>query len=167
MAVSKIMILEDPADDAEHLQNILESLGYAIHRRVGSGSGTTEEGLADNPDLLLVNVPASAGSDGLRSSKERFRLYLDNTMDIIFTVDRELRLVDVSSSASRILGYSLEELIGVSIPEIKSLTPESKEKALKEINLIFQGKKIEASEYAFFTKDGAPIILELSSSPLM
>jgi len=65
--------------------------------------------LAD--ELIVSNV-------NLRKSEEKYRNYIDNAPDGIFVVDETGRYVEVNKAASRITGYSKEELLKMSISDI-------------------------------------------------
>jgi PAS domain S-box-containing protein len=59
----------------------------------------------------------------LGESERRYRLLADNVTDVIWTTDMKLHLTYVSPSVTRQRGYSVDEAMTHSIPEI--LTPES------------------------------------------
>jgi PAS domain S-box-containing protein len=59
----------------------------------------------------------------LRESEGRYRLLAENVTDIIWTADLKLNLTFVSPSISRLMGYTAEEAMTLSLEDI--LTPES------------------------------------------
>ena len=83
-------------------------------------------------ELTRVNL-------ALKESEEKYRSYIDNAPDGVFVVNREGRYLDVNNAACRITGYSKEELLAKSIPDI--LPEESVEETLRGFhNLIRNGK---------------------------
>lgn len=102
----------------------------------------------------------------LKESEEKYRVAFENISEVIYIVDRELRVRDVSPSVERILGWKAEELIGRNYNELSKILPEEYlEKAIRETNEILEGRRISASRYEFFTKDGERKVGEVSGSP--
>ncbi len=81
----------------------------------------------------------------LRESEERFRTVFDNATDSMFiveTMERGGLIVDANDSASEVLGYSRDELIGmpsmqIEAPELTSV-PELLPKVLAGERLTFE-----------------------------
>ncbi len=61
----------------------------------------------------------------LRDSEEKYRQHFNNVSDVIYALDCELKVVDVSPSVERVLGYKPEELIGRHFEELNVLAPVS------------------------------------------
>jgi len=61
----------------------------------------------------------------LRKSESRYRLLAENVTDVIWTMDMSLRFTYVSPSVTRMLGYSVKEVMGTTLQEI--LLPSSYE----------------------------------------
>ena len=55
----------------------------------------------------------------LRESEEKYRRDFNNVSDVLYTLDLELKVVDISPSVERLLGYKAEELIGRQFEELK------------------------------------------------
>ena len=64
----------------------------------------------------------------LQESETRYRLLADNAMDVIWTVDMDMRMAYISPSVSRLLGFTVEEAMSRTMRE--AYTPESFEKAV-------------------------------------
>ena len=71
--------------------------------------------------LTLVNA-------ALKKSEEKYRSYIDNAPDGVFVADETGRYIEVNEAASRITGYSRNELLKMSISDI--LPEESLENGL-------------------------------------
>jgi len=67
--------------------------------------------------------------DALRQSEERYRLLAENSTDIIWAMDMNLRLTYISPSIERESGYTVEE--AMALPLEQTYTPESIEKIMK------------------------------------
>jgi PAS domain S-box-containing protein len=107
------------------------------------------------------------GQRALRESEERYRVHFENVSDVIYSIDRELMLIQVSPSVERALGYRPEEIIGKPFPELNVLTPESLVLASAHARRILMGERIEAAQYTFVSKDGRERIGEVSGSPIL
>jgi len=95
-----------------------------------------------------------------------YRLYFENATDIIFSYDAHLRILSVSPSIEKVLGYRPEELIGKTFGEIAILAPESLASAVAHARRVLSGEEVTV-EYAFIAKDGSRRYGETSGSPLV
>ena len=84
---------------------------------------------------LVRDITArKAAEEALRESEERFRRLVDQAADSFFIRDIEGRIVDVNQSACESLGYTHEELIGLSVSEINpNFDAVEAEKVLKQV----------------------------------
>ena len=73
--------------------------------------------------------------EALRESEEKYRLIVENTRDIIFTVNAQEEYVYVSPSVKSILGYNQADLIGK--PFLSLVHPEDKHIIEKETQLSY------------------------------
>jgi PAS domain S-box-containing protein len=102
----------------------------------------------------------------LAESEEKYRLIFENSVDVIYSISRELRIIDVSPSIEGALGYSPSEVVGKPIGELDLITPESLERAFADIMLILGGTSIPTASYTFIAKDGRMHYAEVSGAPL-
>jgi len=106
--------------------------------------------------------------EALRESEEKYRQHFENVSDVIFSYDREFRILSMSPSVKRMLGYSPEELIGKRFTDLNILAPECLELALSNALHTLEGERVTTGEYIFITKDGSRRYGELSpASPLV
>ena len=102
--------------------------------------------------------------------QERYRLLAENVADIIFTLDLELRFTYASPSVERILGYSPEEAVGLTLERL--LTPRSLELAMRawqeEQAQEFSGppRRTRTLELEEMRKDGTTLWVEVVLSPM-
>ena len=103
----------------------------------------------------------------LRQSEEKYRLTFASTSDIIFTVDPELKVSNITPSVEKVLGYSPQELINKSFSDLHLMTPESLERAIFNVQQVFSGLDVPTTIYEFITKDGVKGIGEVTGSPII
>ena len=102
----------------------------------------------------------------LHESEEKYRLLFDNVTDIFLSIDPGLRLLSISPSVERVLGYKPEELVGKALSELNIMEPFSMEKAASDMTLVLAGERIESTIYEYCAKDGTQLFGEVSASPL-
>jgi two-component system cell cycle sensor histidine kinase/response regulator CckA len=103
----------------------------------------------------------------LQKSEERHRIYFENISDVIFSIDSDFRIINISPSVERILGYKPDEIIGKPIQDLNVLSPDSLEKAFSDMMKVFSGERIPLSQYEFISKDGTRKFGEVSANPLI
>jgi len=93
--------------------------------------------LLDHPAVegIVVNLrditEHKEANEALRESEVRYRLLAENVSDIIYVMNTNRRLTYISPSVTRLLGYSVEEQMALSMEEY--LTPASLEVALQAL----------------------------------
>ena len=102
-----------------------------------------------------------------RASEEKYRIHFENASDIIFSYDREFRILSISPSLERVLGYKPEEFIGKSFPDLNILSSRYLDKALSDAMRVFSGEHLDLIIYEFIARDGTIKYGEISSSPLL
>jgi two-component system, NarL family, sensor histidine kinase UhpB len=94
----------------------------------------------------LANV-----SKALEGSEEKFRSYIDNAPDGVFVSDETGKYVEVNEAASRITGYSKDELLTMSISDI--LPQESMKEGLAHFRKLLKTNSSKA-DLLFKHKNG-------------
>ncbi len=105
--------------------------------------------------------------EALRESEARYRLHFENVSDIIYSLDSEFRILDVSPSVERVLGYKPEELIGKSFQELNVLASEYLGQAFSDTMCVLAGERITSAVYQFIAQDGTKRWGEVSGAPLV
>jgi PAS domain S-box-containing protein len=104
----------------------------------------------------------------LRKAEEHYRLSFENVNDIIFTFDMDLRIISMSPSVEKVVGYKAEHFIGQSVSDLGFiLTPRSMEKAVSHISRIINGEVMPPTIYELILKDGTMTIVEIGGSLIM
>ncbi|MGV8080123.1 MAG: response regulator [Syntrophales bacterium] len=100
--------------------------------------------------------------------EEKYRLSFENVTDVIYMIDTDLSVLNMSPSVEKILGYKPEELIGRPVFDLKHIfLPDSYEKAVSDTERILKGQSIPTAIYRFLSKDGAVKYGDISGSPVM
>jgi PAS domain S-box-containing protein len=88
----------------------------------------------------------------ISKNESRYRSYIDNSPIAVFICDERGHYQQVNPAAEKIIGYSKQELLTMSIPDI--LPPESQDLAMKLFQTLAEKGKVDA-EFKFRRKDGS------------
>ncbi len=96
--------------------------------------------------------------EALRKSEEKYRAYIENALESIFISDKNGRYLDANPSACRLVRYTREELVSLSIKDLAD--PGNLESALSGFNTLLKEGRI-VQEISLKRKDGTlvPVIL--------
>ena len=104
----------------------------------------------------------------LSTMEEQHRLSLENVRDVIFTLDTDFKILSMSPSVEKVLGYKPKDFIGRNVSDLVSLlTKPSLDQAIKHISGILRGESTPPSIYEFIAKDRTIRVGEISGSPIM
>ena len=103
----------------------------------------------------------------LHESQEMYRIHFTLANDVIYSIDPQFKVLSVSPSVKKMLGYTPEELIGRPFHELNVLASEYQERAFIDVRSILRKKKIDSTVYQFITKDGERRFGEVSGVPLI
>ncbi|HWO00664.1 MAG TPA: PAS domain S-box protein, partial [Blastocatellia bacterium] len=98
----------------------------------------------------------------LRKTEERYRDLFENATDLIQSCAVDGKLVYVNPAWRQALGYSAEEVPGLSIFDI--IHPSSRAHCQEMFARVMSGERIDRIEAMFVTKDGGTITVEGNSS---
>ena len=104
--------------------------------------------------------------EALRESQELYRLNFENIADVIYSIDPEFKVIDVSPSVEKILGYKREDLIVKQFQDLNILDPEYLEQAVSDAFHVLSGETVDFALYQFTAKYGTNKWGEVSVSPL-
>jgi PAS domain S-box-containing protein len=88
----------------------------------------------------------------LRASEERYRSLVEQASDGIFVSDNQGHYIDVNTAGCRMLGYTRDELLGLSIADV--IMPEEVPRIGEEVAR-FANNAVITSEWQFRRKDGS------------
>jgi PAS domain S-box-containing protein len=100
----------------------------------------------------------------LEEAETRFRKLLDNSFDIIFTMDPEGNILAINTDAEEILGFPVREMLGKGY--LRFLPPEERMRAADALARGFRGEKIRFFEIRLVRPDGKPVFLQVSATRL-
>ena len=180
MTLADAIALAHP-DDVEEMARRVKAAhdpagtgGYAIEHRIVLPDGTVRwvakrartHFSGEGTDRRAVKVVGTThditqrklAEEALRASEQRFRTFVDHAADAFFLHGDDLQIIDVNQQASDALGYSRDELIGMSPLDIDTdYTPQ----ALNELKARLTEDKVIAFESHHRRKDGSVIPVEI------
>ena len=101
----------------------------------------------------------------LRSSEERLRLMTENSVDVIRQLDLSGNVVYVSPTVEKLSGYTPEETLHKGYDDLMDET--DRHKAIEAFKQVIKLKKPHTVEVKVFKKNGEPIFIESSLSPMI
>ncbi|MBI4242392.1 MAG: GAF domain-containing protein, partial [Candidatus Rokubacteria bacterium] len=121
--------------------------------------------LADHSAIAIENARHLKGErearDGLASSEARYRELLENIIDIVYVHDLEGKLLAVNEAASRVSGYTREELLRMNIAQL--MPPEELARQAEIVRRMIAGERVsEFFTAEFIRKDGVRGFFECS-----
>jgi len=90
----------------------------------------------------------------LKNSEEQYRALFNTALDAILIADDEARYVNVNPAACELLGYTADELLKLSVPEVTSYGDQANFKPLWQ-SFLKQG--VQRGEYTVRRKDGVEV----------
>jgi PAS domain S-box-containing protein len=99
----------------------------------------------------------------LETKEEMYRLITENSNDAIFTIDVQGRIIFVTSSVEKLLGYQANELVGKRF--LALLPPKSRKfvlSQLKRTSKIFQFDDNQVIDFEIINKNSEVLIVEVS-----
>jgi len=141
------------ADEEEHslFKEVAGDIAFALHN-------------------IELQEDRRRAEETLRESEEQYRLLAENVTDIIWTMDMNFRFTYMSPSITRLGGYSVDEVMAMSLEEI--LTPTSLEIAVKTFGEELAAEKTQPGgafqsrvlELGQRRKDGSTVWTEVTTN---
>jgi len=115
-------------------------------------------------DLSEKYQEFSAALEMLKQSEERYRLLVENSNDLIYTLDSYSRITFVNQNISVLTGYTPAELRGKSVFDI--LTPESQKKAIAQIRTLVKTSRALVEDLEILAKNGGGKTIMVNIQPI-
>lgn len=106
---------------------------------------------ASNQQLQAANRHLDTQNQQLTASEAKFKSYIQNAPDGIFIANEKGEYIEVNKAACEITGYSEDELLKLTIPEL--IQEEYSEKALNHFQTVAK-EGFASGEMGFVTKSG-------------
>lgn len=104
--------------------------------------------------------------EALRESEERYRTIFELSPDSIVTVDTQGVITSCNATATKMLGYSKDEIIGKHFSKIGVLGTEDLPYYTELFNSLLMGEVQKPAELTFYRRDGTPILCDVRLSLL-
>jgi len=107
-----------------------------------------------------------------RRQAETFRsIVMNNMAEGLYTVDAEGRLTSMNDAASKMLGWTEKELLGVEMGDLV-LPPGDRDEAIEEgnrrlLSVRGEGRHVRLDDHAYRCKNGSVLPVGVSASPLL
>jgi|GEM_PF-3335583 len=100
------------------------------------------------------------------------RLYLENLMNnnpnAIIAADDKQRVLEWNPGAERLFGYTRDEVMGKNVDDlITGSNPDTLKEATSLTNQVLAGERVPSTEVVRYRKDGTPISVIVSGSPIL
>jgi PAS domain S-box-containing protein len=135
-------------------QSQLMTINNQLEQRVEQ---RTAELLKLNAQLQAEITERKAAEEALRQSEERFRALFEHAGDGLFVFDANGHVVDANQRACETLGYTRDELLNLSIPDIRSKCTDEE---LADIKAQLASRKPITLENFHRRKDGTMFPIE-------
>jgi two-component system, NarL family, sensor histidine kinase DegS len=100
----------------------------------------------------------------LQASEERYRELFENANDIVFTADAEGRLTSINRAGEKLTGYRRDD---PPPSPLNLLAMEHLEEAARMFDHLMTGGDPLTHEFEILSKDGHPLIVEVSARPIL
>lgn len=97
---------------------------------------------------IRYSIERAGSLKAIRANEKKFRNIFERSVDAVFIADEELRFSDINAGATRLLGYTIEELLTMNLFQ---LLPSEEEK-VELTRLLIQHKSVDDIELVFNTK---------------
>jgi len=124
---------------------------------------TGEDGESLIQSTMFEITERKQAEDALRRSEEHFRILVEQASDGIFISDAQGKHLDVNSAGAEMLGYTKEEILERSIPDL--VVQEEAARVVQERAELTLGRSLR-NEWQFRRKDGSIFPGEVSTRAL-
>jgi len=99
----------------------------------------------------------------LKKSESRYRMIVENVNDVFYIHDFKGKILDLNANASKLLGYSREEMLSgglhlIDTPENAKKMPERMDRLIKDGSVIFEGEHLKKDNSKIFVSISAKVV---------
>jgi PAS domain S-box-containing protein len=106
--------------------------------------------------------------EALQQSEEKLRTIFDNASDVLLYLDNGGRVLDINNKIESVIGYTRDELVGVSFGDLDVFGPGGGQMASRLFTEFVQGETaISLIELELKHKDGSMVPVEVSTKPIV
>jgi two-component system NtrC family sensor kinase len=117
--------------------------------------------LATLADYAAIAIENARLYDQVKQSEERYKGLFANAYDLIFMLDRNLRITSINRVGSQLTGYTTEELVHLSLEDLSA--PASWEVVKANFYQLLSGQSVAPFELELVRKDQEAVYLEVSA----
>jgi PAS domain S-box-containing protein len=143
----------------EALRKARDELEMRVQERTASLTET-------NQRLKREITERKKAEEALRESEEKYRDLYEEAPHAYFSVGVDGHIERANRSATELLGYSRDELIGRLVLELYADTPSGKVKAQRVFKRFLAGKEVREEELEMHRADGSKVWICLSVRPI-
>jgi PAS domain S-box-containing protein len=92
--------------------------------------------------------------EAIIQSESKYKSIFDLSPEVIILMDNKGKILDINNRAAELMGFSVDEIIGLSIMEFMPLDFRSKTKVMKNFAMRMIGKEVDPYELTFVAKNG-------------
>jgi PAS domain S-box-containing protein len=104
--------LAEPGDQLLSEYRMIARDGRVVHVRDEATVIQSNDGELRLQGIVLDVTEAKEAEEALRTSEEQYRLLVETSNDVIFSLDGENRLIFVNEAARGVMGFAPEEMVG-------------------------------------------------------
>lgn len=147
-------------------ENVIQNLEVALNRRFYSIFVTPIKGTNYVNIYGMDITERKRAEQNLKESEEKYRDLYESAPNAYLSVKPDKSIIRCNNAAVKLLGYNKEELIGMTLFEIYSDSPEGLPKAKKIFQKFLEGKHIQDKELQMRHKNGNPIWVSVTVEPM-
>lgn len=117
-----------------------------------------------NKELEISDIVRMQKEQILKESEKKYRLLVESSTDMLFTVDLKGSFLFVNKAFKKCLGYSKKEMKRIN--GFSLVHPDDLEKVRKQFSQIVEGKTVDNMEYRYKKRDGKYIHILNNAAPL-
>jgi two-component system NtrC family sensor kinase len=151
-------ILQVPLTVGSHAIGVLVVDNQQTERTFSENDQYLLSALADYAAIAIENARLY---QEVKRSEERYKDLFANAHDLIFTLDRQLRIQSVNKVGPALTGYAEEQLVGRPLRELAA--PDAWEAAERRFADLLMGQSIQPFELQLRGRDDERAVLEVSA----